>query len=184
MLIFPVTKAYKDHRSEEDADKPNYTGSGPSEPVVWFRQTIGNACGFMGLLHATVNGAAREQIVAGSDLDKLLKDAIPLAPPDRAKLLYESKAVETAHQNAAQTGQTSAPDANERVDLHFVTFVKGEDGHLWEMDGDRKGPLDRGLLPEGEDVLGEEALKRSVRKFMERENDPRFSLIALAPSFD
>ena len=76
------------------------------------------------------------------------------------------------------------PQAEESVDLHFVCFVKGDDGHLWEMDGRRKGPLDRGALKEEEDVLSEVALNRSVRKFMQREDDPRFSLVALAPSFD
>lgn len=96
--------------------------------------------------------------------------------------------MENAHQTAATTGDTSAPSADDKVDLHFVTFVKTEDDHLWEMDGRRKGPLDRGLLEEGEDVLSEKALSLGVRAFMKRENeaggDLRFSLIVLAPSFD
>lgn len=124
----------------------------------------------------------------GSDLSKLLADATPLKPAERANLLYESQALENAHQTAATTGDTTAPSANDKVDLHFVTFVKTEDNHLWEMDGRRRGPLDRGLLDEDEDVLSEKALGLGVRAFMKRENDAggdlRFSLIVLAPSFD
>lgn len=175
---------YELHRQEEDSHLPEYAGKGEQEPVLWFRQTIGNACGLMGLLHAVSNGTARDKIVADSDLDKLVKEALPLSPPERAQLLYNSKAVESAHASVAHGGQTAAPNATAKVDLHFVCFVKGADGHLWEMDGRRKGPLDRGALPEGEDVLGEEALERSVRAFIKREDDVRFSLVALAPGFD
>lgn len=57
------------------------------------------------------------------------------------------------------------------------------------MDGSRKGPLDRGLLAQDEDVLSEKGLDIGVRSFLKREEeagggDLRFSLIALAPSFD
>ncbi|NJM82156.1 MAG: hypothetical protein HC844_06390 [Tabrizicola sp.] len=34
----------------------------------------------------------------------------------------------------------SAPEAQAKVDLHFVAFVKSAvDGELWELDGRRKG---------------------------------------------
>jgi ubiquitin carboxyl-terminal hydrolase L3 len=123
-----------------------------------------------------------------SDLYKLVKDATPLGPIERADLLYNSEALESAHQSAASQGQSDAPDANDDVDLHFVCFVKDEKNRLWEMDGRRKGPLDRGQLGEGEDVLSEKALDLGPRKFIQREiaisgGDLRFSLITLAPSF-
>jgi ubiquitin carboxyl-terminal hydrolase L3 len=123
-----------------------------------------------------------------SNLDTLFHNATPLSPPARAGLLYESQALEEAHAAAAATGDTSAPSADDRVDLHFVCFVKAADGHLWELDGRRKGPLDRGLLPDKEDVLGEKALDLGPRTFMKREveagGDLRFSLIALVPNMD
>jgi len=73
--------------------------------------------------------------------------------------------------------------------LHFVCFVKAKDGHLWELDGSRKGPLDRGALEEGEDALSEKALQLGVRRFLKQEEraggkDLRFSLVALGASFD
>ena len=70
-----------------------------------------------------------------------------------------------------------------------MCFVKTEDNHLWELDGRRKGPLDRGQLGKDEDVLSEKALEVGVRAFLRRETaagggDLRFSLIVLAPSMD
>ncbi|KAL1955301.1 hypothetical protein VTO42DRAFT_8833 [Malbranchea cinnamomea] len=190
LLVFPVSKIYESGRIAEDATLPTYDGSGPNEPVMWFKQTIRNACGLIGLLHAASNGAVREQIIPGSDLDKLLKEAEPLGPIERANLLYESKALESAHASAAAMGDTQAPEAEARVDLHFVCFVKGKDGHLWELDGRRKGPLDRGKLEDDEDMLSPKALQAGVLKFLEREKggggegDLRFSCVSLGPVFE
>jgi ubiquitin carboxyl-terminal hydrolase L3 len=189
LLIFPVSEVYEKSRHQEDEAREEYQGNGDEEPVVWYKQTIGNACGLIGLLHAVSNGAARRNVETGSKLDKLIQEAVPLGPTERADLLYESQALESAHQAAASEGDTSAPSADDSVDLHFVCFVKADDGHLWELDGRRKGPLDRGALSQGEDVLSEKALQLGPRTFMKREaegggKDLRFSLIALVESLD
>ncbi|KAF2248652.1 cysteine proteinase [Trematosphaeria pertusa] len=189
LLIFPVSETYEKFRVQEDKDKPEYEGHGPDEEVVWYKQTIGNACGLIGLLHGVSNGAVRTHIEPNSSLSKLLSDAIPLKPAQRADLLYESEALESAHQTAAAGGDTAAPAAEDKVDLHYVCFVKSQNNRLWEMDGRRKGPLDRGELSADEDVLSDKALNLGVRSFLKREaeaggGDLRFSLIVLAESLD
>ncbi|WPH04389.1 ubiquitin carboxyl-terminal hydrolase-like protein isozyme L3 [Acrodontium crateriforme] len=190
LLVFPVSEKYEKFRHEEDSSKPEYEGSGEGEPVVWYKQTIGNACGLIGLLHGVSNGPAKAYIQGGSDLDRLVKSAVELKPKERAELLETTDALETAHQAAAATGDTAAPAAEDSVDLHYVCFVKSEkNGHLWEMDGRRKGPLDRGALGADEDVLSPQALELGVRAFLKRESeagggDLRFSLIVLAESLD
>ncbi|KAF9887037.1 ubiquitinyl hydrolase 1 [Aspergillus nanangensis] len=189
LLVFPVSKAYETSRITEDTPLPDYTGSGAQEPVLWFKQTIRNACGLIGLLHAVSNGEARKHVIPGSDLDGLLRAAEPLAPIARADLLYESKALESAHADAAKLGDTAAPQAEDNVDLHFVAFVKGADGRLWELDGRRRGPLERGSLADDEDALSEKALQLGVRRFLDTEKkagnpDLRFSLVSLGPVFD
>ena len=118
-----------------------------------------------------------------------MNDAIPLKPVERADLLYESEALESAHQAAASVGDTAAPAAEDNIDLHYVCFVKSEKNHLWELDGRRKGPLNRGELAPDEDVLSEKALNLGVRSFLKREAEAgggelRFSLITLAESLD
>jgi ubiquitin carboxyl-terminal hydrolase L3 len=189
LLVFPVSATYERSRTTEDSSLPEYTGSGPAEPVTWFKQTIRNACGLIGLLHAVSNGESKKHITPGSDLDQLLRDAQSLAPAQRADLLYESKALESAHADAARLGDTAAPEAEDSVDLHFVAFVRGDDGTLWELDGRRKGPLARGKLADDEDALSEAALALGVRRFLSTEAeggnpDLRFSLVSLGPLFD
>ena len=62
LLCFPVTAAVEKYTEAEDASKADYHGSGEAEEVIWFRQTIGNACGLYGLLHGVSNGEARNHI--------------------------------------------------------------------------------------------------------------------------
>ena len=112
-----------------------------------------------------------------------------MTPVDRANLIYESQALETAHSEAAVVGDSSAPSADSSPDLHYVCFLKAKDNHLWELDGRRKGPLNRGLLEPDDDALSPQALQLGVRNFLAREQEAgggelRFSLIALAPSLD
>ncbi|KAL2142764.1 hypothetical protein VTI28DRAFT_781 [Corynascus sepedonium] len=193
LLVFPVSAAYESHRLAEDALQPEYAGKGPQEPVVWFPQTIRNACGLIGLLHAAANANAGDSssstpgaiVEPGTDLDRLLAAAIHLPPAERAKLLERDGALAAAHRGVAEQGDTTAPAATDDVDLHYVCFVKGRDGGLWEMDGRRKGPLRRGDLDASEDVLSDKALALGPLKFMERESaDLRFSCVALAGSLD
>jgi ubiquitin carboxyl-terminal hydrolase L3 len=62
LLVFPVSDTYEKSRLEEDSKRPDYDSAGPEEEVVWFKQTIGNACGLIGLLHGATNGHARKLI--------------------------------------------------------------------------------------------------------------------------
>ncbi|PHH88271.1 hypothetical protein CDD83_7755 [Cordyceps sp. RAO-2017] len=185
LLVFPVSAAYESHRMAEDSLAEDYTGSGEREPVLWWKQTIRNACGLMGLLHAVSNGPARNFIEEGSTLDKLLRKSIPLPPGERSALLETTPELASAHKEAASGGDTAAPDANDDVDLHYVCFAKGADGGLWELDGRRKGPIRRGDLDEHEDVLSARGLSLGALRFLEREGgDLRFSAVALAGALD
>ena len=131
----------------------------------------------------------RSTIGPSTDLAQLIESALPLNPAARARLLETTPSLAVAHAAAAAQGDTAPPSADDKVDLHFVAFVKSADGHLWELDGRRKGPLNRGRLDAEDDVLAERALDLGVRKFLRREEkgsggEMRFSLVALAPSMD
>lgn len=72
-------------------------------------------------------------------------------------------------------------DPEEEVDFHYVCFVKShKDGHLYELDGDRKGPVDWGVFTD-EDLLSEKGL-RVIREFVGQveKDGGGFSLLALA----
>ena len=99
-------------------------------------------------------------------------------------MVESSNSLESAHQSAAIEGSSEVPDAEADVDLHYICFVKSsKNNHLYELDGGRKGPLDRGELGPDDDVLSEKALE-VVKSFIERERGENlnFSMVALAPS--
>lgn len=156
------------------------------EPILWFKQTIGHACGSIGLIHCCLNGSATKHIVPGSTFDEIRRDAIPLDEAARAQLLYDNIALETAHQAAASGGDTLPPSAlgADKLGQHFVAFVKGDDGRFWELEGGRRGPVLLGRLEEGEGLLDERAVALGLGRVLEGERqagggDLRFSVIAL-----
>ena len=111
-----------------------------------------------------------------------MKTCIPLNPQERALALEASEELEAAHFEAAQQGDTAAPaSAEDEVDFHYVCFAKSRSGRLYELDGGKKGPINRGLIPPDEDLLGPGALKL-IKEYLEREGSGNlnFSLMALA----
>lgn len=187
IFIAPSDVYYKIHGDSPDFKVENltYSGSGDSEPVTWFAQTIGNACGLIALLHCISNGTAKQYVQPDSLMDKLLKEAMPLKPAERADVLYNSSALEHAHMDAARKGDSYAPASDEGVGFHFLAFVKGKDGHLYEMNGNWDGPLDHGLLPEGGDLMSEKALEMGVGKYIKMaDGSIEYSMVALATNVD
>ena len=182
LATIPMTEAWKRDRDVEDAHLQWYKGAGREEPVIWFQQTIIHGCGLIGLLHCVCNGVPSEMITPGSELADFLEIAVPLGMAERAKFLSESEPMYEVSEAVAVKGDTIPL---ERGANHFVALVKSQDGHLWELEGSRKGPLDRGFLGEGEDAFSERALELGIKRLIDiqREGggDLRFSCIALGP---
>jgi ubiquitin carboxyl-terminal hydrolase L3 len=110
LAIIPLTEAWNEARTAEDKDKPDlYVDNG--DPVLWFTQTIGNACGSIGMVHCLLNGEANKFIRPNSALDMIRKEAIPKKDMlERAKVLEESTLFEAAHKEAAAMGDTQADE--------------------------------------------------------------------------
>ncbi|KAJ7591548.1 ubiquitin carboxyl-terminal hydrolase [Mycena floridula] len=187
VLVFPTSEAYEKFTADEEASRTEYTGSGADEEVFYFKQTIGNACGLYAILHALSNGPARDLIVKDSPLARLIETVEPLGPAERATALEESAELEQAHTHAAKQGDSAVPESAEaEVDYHYVCFVASRKTHrLFEMDGSKKGPVDRGIIiEEGQDVMCDAGLGL-IREFLQREaasGNENFSLLALVPS--
>ncbi|KAK5118029.1 hypothetical protein LTR62_004074 [Meristemomyces frigidus] len=143
-----------------------YDKSGADEPVLWFQQTIGHACGLVAFIHSIANGGASAFLSPESVLGKIVREAAPLKPAARAEVLYRSDELEEAHMAVAFDGSSVAPLAAEPNGFHFISFVSGKDGHLYELEGGWDGPIDRGMMGEGEDVLSSRALEVGVGRYL------------------
>ena len=186
-LLFTCTRNvfFRARQAEKESGK-EYNGGGPDEPVIWYRQTIRNACGLIALLHGLSNNGARDYMKQDSDMAKLLEKALPLKPTERAEVLYNSDELEKAHAAAGRLGDTEAPMTGDHVGNHYICFAKGDDGHLWELNGEMKGPIDHGALADDEDMLSPKALNLGIRNFLRHatDEDVDFSIVAMAPVLD
>ncbi|KAF2119532.1 hypothetical protein BDV96DRAFT_567776 [Lophiotrema nucula] len=176
VLVFPTTEKYLKWVAEAD------DGSAEKDAVVFFEQTINNACGLYALLHAISNGKARGLIGEGSLMSRLLEKCTPLGTDERALALEDSQELESAYSSVARKGDTKAPDNPEDdVDFHYNAFVKSHNGHLFLLDGDRKRPVDLGPIGADKDVLSDACLS-VIRKMVADAGGENlnFSLMALA----
>ncbi|TEA22306.1 Ubiquitin carboxyl-terminal hydrolase isozyme L3 [Colletotrichum sidae] len=184
VLVFPTTPTFEARLEAEEAGAHDWMveHNEDEEDAVWFKQTINNACGLYAVLHALANGRAKDFLRPGSLIDTLLSITAPMDPAQAAMVLEGSQELESAYTSIATKGVTVAPaSAEDEVNFHYICFVKSPDtGHLFELDGDRKGPVDRGIPDEDERVdLGSQSLD-IVRDFIAKGGDNiGFSLMAL-----
>mmetsp|Transcript_17536 Transcript_17536/g.41040 ORF Transcript_17536/g.41040 Transcript_17536/m.41040 type:complete len:274 (-) Transcript_17536:24-845(-) len=181
MMLFPIKEASEKHRAEEAARIETEGQEIPAE-TYYTKQTVGNACGTVGLLHCAANATT----ICGSDLVTLNEESWlhnfltrtkDMTPDERAAALEEDDALDEAHAEGAQGGQTRVPDLEERVNAHFVAFTNVK-GNLLELDGRKKFPINHG--PTTPETLLQDAAK-VVRGFMDRDpGELRFTFCALA----
>lgn len=136
VLLFPITNENEVIKQEEDESESIV----PSN--VWFiKQTIGNACGTIAVLHSVANNL--QQIKLQSQdcfIARFLKQAEHLDPSARATLLEDDKEIGEKHEESASE---STLDASVDTDVHFVAFIENE-GRIFELDGRRSKPQYRG----------------------------------------
>ncbi|XP_060682509.1 ubiquitin carboxyl-terminal hydrolase isozyme L3 [Hemiscyllium ocellatum] len=175
LLLFPVTEKYEAFKQEEEAEI-NSKGQKVDPQVYFMKQTISNACGTVGLIHALANNRDKLEFEPNSVMKKFLDDSSPLSPEEKAKYLEKDESIRVTHEFSAQEGQTEAPSLDEKVDLHFITFVN-VDGYLYELDGRKPFPINHGST--SADNFLEDAIE-VCKKFMQRDPDElRFTVVAL-----
>lgn len=62
VLVFPCGDEYEEKVAREEAGMALYDEAGADEKVVFWKQTIHNACGLYALLHGICNGKTREKL--------------------------------------------------------------------------------------------------------------------------
>ncbi|XP_077783898.1 ubiquitin carboxyl-terminal hydrolase isozyme L3 isoform X1 [Podarcis muralis] len=111
LLLFPVTEKYETFRTEEEA-KIKAQGQEVKPSVYFMKQTISNACGTIGLIHAIANNRDKINFETDSSLKKFLDDSMPMSPEERAKYLETYEAIRVTHESSAHEGQTESPSTS------------------------------------------------------------------------
>jgi ubiquitin carboxyl-terminal hydrolase L3 len=152
LLLFPVSRQSEDFRIAQ-VRKIEENGQ-ELPPGVWFTtQTIGNACGTIGLLHAVGNNLdTLGSLPEGSWSQKFFANSLDADADARAAMLQNDDSIAEVHADAAQAGQSAAPDRPEDCMLHFVCFIQ-KGGFLLELDGRKPFPINHGPCA-SDDLLG------------------------------
>ena len=66
ILVFPTTEQYERRVNVEDLEKKDYLDAGAEDDIVFFRQTINNACGLYAIFHAVCNGDTKNSFGKGT----------------------------------------------------------------------------------------------------------------------
>lgn len=115
-------------------------------------------------------------------------------PMERSRILETTHLFADIHDEVANQGQTAAPSADTRTNLHFTCFVEApssssridgtevEEGarRVIELDGRRNGPIDRGasknFLQDVADFV--------KKNYVDGSASVEFSMLALAPPLE
>jgi ubiquitin carboxyl-terminal hydrolase L3 len=175
LLLFPIspqTEAARAEQAERDGGEARVPAG-----CVYLRQTIGNACGTIAMLHAVANSPVRAAVAPASFFDQFLKETDGMDPAARGAWLERSDAVEAVHAVSAQEGQSDVPPEDQDIDLHFVALVESG-GRLLELDGRKHGPIDHGAVEPG--ALLADAVGVVRREFMDKDPENlKFTLLAI-----
>ncbi|ABN64687.2 ubiquitinyl hydrolase 1 [Scheffersomyces stipitis CBS 6054] len=188
ILLFPLTESYENYRKTEDSNIPQAYHNQHIETIKWFKQTIGNGCGLYALLHALGN-LPNDLIISNSVLSSLLaKLDQRVSVEEVSKIVEDLEASIKLDQNYGEKGQTSVPAADEEIYFHFITFVKGKDNHLYELDGRRNGPIDLGPTDEhNTSIISVPQLTEKIQFYInnaDEANKHNFAMMAIGPSLD
>ncbi|KAH3920638.1 hypothetical protein HBI56_219460 [Parastagonospora nodorum] len=184
ILVFPTTELYEKRVRDEDSILQMIDGDLPDGDVLFFKQTINNACGLYAILHAVCNGEVRDRMAPDSIIATIKRIAETLNTEECALALEADSALEKAYAQVARIGDTEAPaNAQDEVEYHYICFVKShENGHVYQLDGDRQQPVDLGAMAVDEDVLSDKCLDVIRSMIASEEGNMNFSLMALVPA--
>ncbi|CAN8324968.1 unnamed protein product [Cochlearia groenlandica] len=171
LVLYPITKKSEEERIEQDKEIQDKVHS---DKVYFMKQTVGNACGTIGLLHAIGNITSHIKLSENSFLDKFFKSTANMTPMERGRFLENDNQIEDAHSVAVVAGETPASD---NVDTHFISLAC-VDGELYELDGRKAGPVSHGASSPA--TLLKDATK-VVKKMIEKNpGSINFTVIAIS----
>jgi ubiquitin carboxyl-terminal hydrolase L3 len=179
LFLFPIKEASETHRAEEAARIAS-VGQTVDPRIFFTKQTIGNACGTIGILHTLANTSTATggpiPIPAEAWTMRFMNKNSAASPDERAAALEADDGAEEAHASVVSAGQSAVVDDTY---LHFVALVE-KGGNLYELDGRKETPINHG--PTTQDTFLNDAV-RVVKAFMDRDPEElRFTMVAFVTS--
>lgn len=173
ILLYPITE------KSESQQLGNAASEDAARSLYFIKQSIDNACGTIGMIHALVNNEHNINLDGSKSLASFLERTRNLSPVERGQQLEADATIGSAHEESALEGQTEAPPLSAETNLHFVAFVRGHhDNGLYEFDGRSDQPKLHGQT--SSDTFLEDTAE-VVRNFMLRDpGELKFSVAALA----
>ncbi|EQC41027.1 hypothetical protein SDRG_02084 [Saprolegnia diclina VS20] len=177
IMLFPI-KTHTEAYAKEERQRIEVSGQVVSPNVYYMKQTVGNACGTVGILHALGNVGDYVAYQPGSFLQTFFEKTRTKTPDEIAVILEGDDELEETHASAAQEGQSEQLEhVDDPINTHFVCFCT-VDGHLYELDGRKAFAINHG--PSSRETLLEDAC-RVIQSFMQRDaGEVRFTIVALA----
>ncbi|CAN6461508.1 unnamed protein product [Victoria cruziana] len=103
VFLYPLTD---ETEAERLLEQKATEGEGVQDKAFFMKQTVGNACGTIGVLHALGNVTSEIKLTDGSYLDRFYKTTANMSPLERARFLEKDVEMESAHGVAAAAGDT------------------------------------------------------------------------------
>ncbi|XP_073111754.1 ubiquitin carboxyl-terminal hydrolase 3-like isoform X2 [Elaeis guineensis] len=173
MFLFPYTAQIEaERKADREQDSTEKKESG--KKVYFLKQTVGNACGTIGILHALGNATSEINLVEGSYFDRFYKSTANMDPFERAAFLEKDREMEDAHSVTATAGDT---EASSDVNEHYICFTC-VDGELYELDGRKFQPISHG--PSSPSSLLQDAAKVIKAMIQKIPDSMNFNVMALS----
>lgn len=171
LLLYPITA------ENDGAVNALHEQAPAADPAAFFmKQTVDNACGTVGIVHAVANNIGSVNVREGSILQRFIASTKTASPAERAATFESDPELDQAQGVAANEGQTTNQDINAKINLHFICQAV-VNGALYEFDGRKEKPLNLGTC------TPEQLLKRAAVRAQEymalNPGESNFSVIAL-----
>ncbi|CAI4044162.1 hypothetical protein N7582_003242 [Saccharomyces uvarum] len=183
VLLFPINE-----NGNPTVDKQ--TSKAKSTDVLWFKQSVKNACGLYAVLHSLSNN--QSLLEPESDLIKFLKSQSNSAT---LKTMFDDAiadqfVLDVIKENTQtfSTGQSEAPEATVDINLHYITYVE-ENGEIFELDGRKlSGPISLGESdPTATDLVEQDVIRQRVASYMKSAGEKdvlNFAMLGLGPNWE
>lgn len=180
VLLYPITEDSEKARLKE-LDAAGRAPINDEDGIYYMKQTIGNACGTIALLHIVANNRDRLHVSPKSFLGHFLEKTSDMNPVQRGAHLENPPIgqpnIDSIHKIAALEGDSAVPSLEEEINLHFVALVQ-RGGQLWELDGRRSGPVSHGKS--SKDTFLSDCAQMIQQKYVNKSSSITFSVMAIS----